>query len=231
MSQQINCPNCNEVVPAENLNLTNMVGKCHSCDHVFSIADVVGSSTQQVRRGDENLGLPAGIELQRGLSYLEFTILWRKTRRKGFFTLFAVMWNLLLLPFIIAVISTNDWKLALFISLHLLVGVSFFFYTLALWINRTTIHVSKGGIEVKHGPVPIPFTPNHSVAASELKQLYVEEYVPSKTNGRPDITFGVRMRAHDGTDVRLVPGFQNPDHALYIEQEIEKFLTIEDEPV
>jgi len=55
--------------------------------------------------------------------------------------------------------------------------------------------------------------------------------VPSRTNRRPDITFALRVKTKNGKDLRLVPGFTNASGALYLEQEIEKFLKIEDEPV
>jgi hypothetical protein len=232
MSQQLNCPNCGQLIEAESINLENLVAVCAACNHVFNFAELVQPATPQIRSDGVHIELPRGFEVRRGMNELLIDVKWRNTRGgKGFFTLFAIVWNLFLIPFVTMAISTGELQILLFLSLHLIVGISFLIYTLGLWLNTTLITVSRKGIDVRHQPIPIPFNPKRQLTASDIQQLYVEEYVPSKTNGRPDITYAVRYKTQQGEDERLVKGFRNANHALYIEQEVEKFLGIKDKPV
>ncbi|MBK6947969.1 MAG: hypothetical protein IPH16_07860 [Haliscomenobacter sp.] len=232
MSQHLNCPNCGQLIEAEHINIENMAAVCSACNHVFNFAELVQPSTPQIRADGVQLELPKGFEVRRGMDELLIDVKWRNTRGgKGFFTVFALFWNLFLIPFVVMAISSGELKILLFLSLHLIVGISFLIYTLGLWLNTTLITVSRKGIDVRHQPIPIPFNPKRQLIASDIQQLYVEEYVPSKTNGRPDITYAVRYKTHKGEDERLVKGFRSANQALYIEREVEKFLGIDDKPV
>lgn len=230
MAQQLLCPNCSAPIPAENVNISTMAAVCPQCAHVFAFTTLLNPSIQQIRMPDKEIQLPKGFVIRRGISDLLIDVKWKNTRRKGFFTFFTILWNAMLLPFIFTVIATREIEIALFMSVHVAVGAGLLFYTLALWLNTTLITVDKRGIDVRHIPIPVPFTPKRYVEAKNIEQLYVEEYVPSKTNGQPDITFGLRCKTKDGQDFRLVPGFQNANQPLYLEREIEKFLAIEDRP-
>ena len=207
-----------------------MAAACPECAHVFRFASLLSEALPQVPKPEQPIALPDGIKVHRELSALHLEIAWRAVRSKWFMTIFAILWDLFLIPFIVSAIGGNT-EVALFISLHFAVAVGITFYVLALWINSTKIQVDTGGIKVRHTPIPVPFTPGHSIPAAEIAQFYVEEYVPSRTNGRPDITFALRCKTSNGKDIRLVPGFTDASGALYLEQEIEKFLKIADRAV
>jgi hypothetical protein len=230
MSRQLTCPNCSTTIPPDRINVQEMAAVCPACAHVFRFASLLSEVLPQVPKPEAPLALPSGFGVRKELSTLQLVIPWRVVRNKWFMTIFAVLWDFFLIPFIKAAVSGNT-QVALFISLHLAVAVGMTLYVLALWINSTKIRVDTTGINVRHTPVPVPFTPNHFIPVQDIAQFYVEEYVPSRTNRRPDITFALRVKTKNGKDLRLVPGFTNASGALYLEQEIEKFLKIEDEPV
>ena len=46
---QVNCPNCGEKVPAENINIQKMTAVCPACDTVFSF-DLPEAETKAKRR-------------------------------------------------------------------------------------------------------------------------------------------------------------------------------------
>ncbi len=230
MSSQLTCPNCGAPIPPERINVLEMAAACPDCAHVFRFASSLPEMVPQVPKPELPIALPDRFQVQRELSTLYLAVPWRAVRSKWFITMFAILWNLFLTPFILTAISGNT-QVALFISLHFAVAVALTVYVLALWINSTKIRVDNKGIDVRHTPVPIPFTPNHFIPAQDIAQFYVEEYVPSRTNGRPDITFALRVKTISGKDLRLVPGFTDASGALYLEQEIEKFLKIEDQPI
>jgi len=225
------CRNCNAVfsfapqnAPAENTDIKSMF------EAMMKAANPPDSILQRPSDG-RRLEMPKGVITERDFGELRFIIPWRNTRRWGFFLLFTIVWNAILTPFIIVGISTGEWRILLFASLHILVGVSFLMYTLGLMFNKTSIVVTSQGVEIKNGPIPIPFNPNRFMAVRDIEQLFVEEYVPSKTNGRPDYTYAVTALTTSAERQRLVGGFSQPGHALYLEQEMETFLNIKDKPV
>lgn len=252
MSNQLSCITCGRLIPAEDVNLNNMVAKCRNCNAVFSFApqnapaestDIKSMFEAMMKAANppdsilqrpsdgRRLEMPKGVITERDFGELRFIIPWRNTRRWGFFLLFTIVWNAILLPFIVMGIASGEWRILLFASLHILVGVSFLMYTLGLMFNKTSIIVTSQGVDIKNGPIPIPFNPNRFMAVRDIEQLFVEEYVPSKTNGRPDYTYAVTALTTSAERQRLVGGFSQPGHALYLEQEMETFLNIKDKPV
>ena len=253
MSNQLSCVTCGRLILAEDVNLQNMVAKCRNCNAVFSFAPAQadlskssimetvqammkeanreeGSILQRPKDG-RKIEMPKGVITERDFGELRFIIPWRNTRRWGFFLLFTIVWNAILTPIVLVGIATGEWMVLLFTSIHIIIGVSFLMYTLGLMFNKTNIVVTSQGIDITNGPIPIPFNPNRFMAVRDIEQLFVEEYVPSKTNGRPDYTYAVTALTTSAERQRLVGGFSQSGHALYLEQEIETFLGIENRAV
>lgn len=248
MTNQLNCISCGNAIAADDVNLQNMVAKCRQCNAVFSFMPQNTSTASFLEYKDpleqtltedflqrptsgREVEMPSGVIMERDFGELRFTIPWRKTRRWGFFLLFTIIWNGILTPFIVMGIATGSWEILLFTSIHTIVGVSFLLYTLGLMFNKTSIVVTSQGVDIKNGPIPIPFNPNRFMAVREIQQLFVEEYVPSKTNGRPDYTYAITALTSSHERQRLVGGFSQPGYALYLEQEIENFLGIKNKPI
>jgi len=253
MSNQLSCDTCGRLILAEDVNLQNMVAKCRNCNAVFSFAPAnadsskssiletvqqlmkeanreEGSTLQRPTDG-RKIEMPKGVITERDFGELRFIIPWRNTRRWGFFLLFTIVWNAILTPIVLVGIATGEWMVLLFTSIHIIIGVSFLMYTLGLMFNKTNIVVTSQGVDIKNGPIPIPFNPNRFMAVRDIEQLFVEEYVPSKTNGQPDYTYAVTALTTSAERQRLVGGFSQSGHALYLEQEIETFLGIENRAV
>lgn len=228
MLTQLNCPNCRTPVISEDINIQQLVAKCRNCHAIFDFDD---SQQKPIKRARPEIPLPKGFTVQQQASSLQILIRWRKTKAGiGFFTIFTVFWNLVTLPFVLVALVENEWRVMLMISLHLMVGIGMFLYTLALYINKTYVEVDTHGVRVVSRPIHLPFNKNRQLASRELGQLYVEQYVSSRTNNRPNYAFAVRARKKgDEKDIRLIKGLKTEEQALYLEHEIEKFLHIEDE--
>jgi hypothetical protein len=227
MITQLKCPNCNRSIASEDINIHKLIAKCGACYAIFDFDD---HQQAPVKKERPNISLPVGFEEQQMVSEMQIAIRWRKTKGMvGFFTFFTVFWNVLLLPFILIAVAENNWQMMLMISLHIAVGVGMLLYTLALHFNRTYVDVNTHGITVVSKPINLPFYKNHHVQSADLEQLYVEQYVSSTTNNKPNYAFAVRARIQGQTkDVRLIKGLKDEDQALYLEHKIEKFLNIED---
>ncbi|MCB1193674.1 MAG: hypothetical protein H7A23_07265 [Leptospiraceae bacterium] len=99
---------------------------------------------------------------------------------------------------------------------------------LANYLNTTEIIVDREKISVRH--YPLPWTGNKVVLSNDIKQLYSK---PVRHQNRNSVSFTYEVHAvlSNRTHIELVSNFETSDQALYVEQEIENFLKIENYPV
>ncbi len=229
MHLQLQCPNCQTAIRSEDMNIEKLIAKCPHCHTVFDFEEQVRQSERQHRRGE--VALPPGMEAVSYLSELDIEINWRKTSNGSFFIFFTIFWNAIVIPFAIFAILSGNWMMLVFLSVHLAIGLSFLYATLATFFNTTYIIVNSRAISVEHKPLKMPFYPDRIMSVSDVDQLFIDKYVESKTNGRPNYAYGVYAHLQNKTPVKLIRGLKNPDQARYIEQEIERFLKLEDKAV
>jgi len=223
---QLSCPNCNKRILAEDINLDKMAAKCSNCDHVFFFEGELSRSTYK----KPEVYLPPGIEAFSFLSELNIELDWKQSK-SGFLTFFTIFWNALLVPFVVVAITTGAYEMLLAISLHLLVGISLLYYMLTIFLNKTYIVVDRYHVDIEHKPLHLPFYPDRHISVSELDQIHIEKYVASTTNNRPNYAFAVIATLRDQKKLKILKGLKTSNQAHYIEQEIERFLQIEDQPV
>ena len=178
-------------------------------------------------RDSIELGLPDKVELHHRGSYIEIVRKWFGWQIV-FLTGFAVFWNGLLFKWYTSIPDEVDLMAVLFPLMHVAVGVGLTYYVLAGWFNRTHIFVNHGKIAVRHRP--IPWFGNKEIAASNLQQLYAKEKV-SHSNSGTTVRYEVHAITHRGRDAKIVGGLESSEQALFIEQQIEKYLHIADAPV
>jgi len=225
---QLHCPACAAPIQAEDINIRNMVAKCNQCNTVFSFENQFPASAAPAYSKPEIL-MPTGIEVLRMLSELQIEINWRKTSG-SFLLFFTIFWNAILLPMAVMVIMTGNLEVLLFLSIHLSIGLGFLYFSLATLLNTTYVTVSSRRLVVEHKPIRVPFTPNHDLSVHDIKQLYAIKYEQGKSNDRPVYAFSLHATLQNGQDLKLLKGLKTADQARYIEQEVERFLRIEDAP-
>jgi hypothetical protein len=111
----------------------------------------------------------------------------------------------------------------------LAVGVGLTYFTLAGFLNQTTIEVDTFRLSIRHGP--LPWFGNCTLPAAEIGQLYCQERTRRQNNGGSSTTYSVSAVTKGGRQVKLVSTLEDQDQALFIEQQIEQYLGIEDRPV
>lgn len=94
------------------------------------------------------------------------------------------------------------------------------YLTLMFMMNRTRLTISSDRLDIRHGPVPA--MRSVSIAASDLDQLYAK---------KNDEVYELRAILRDGRGMKLLGGLGKPEQALWLEQEIESCLGIEDDAV
>lgn len=226
MQVQLDCPNCTTAIRYDDINIEKMVAKCSKCNSVFSFDKQI---TLPGRQKTEIL-LPDGVDALHLFSELDIRISWRKSL-SGFFLFFTIFWNAIVLPMALFALASGAYEMLIFMSIHIFIGVSFLYYLIATLVNTTYIIVDDYNLTIEHRPLKVPFYPRRDIPASEIDQIFTDKYVAGKTNGRPNYAFAIQALLKNNEKVKLLKSLKHPDQALYVEQEIEKFLKIKDRPV
>lgn len=225
---QIYCRQCGAPIKAENINLNNLMAKCDECDAVFSFADMYeGTSVKEKRTKDVlDIPMPAGISIDNSGSRLLIQRTWFHWSVL-FLLVFAVIWNGMIwgvfVPNFGGFSRSPDWFLLPFIG----VGLGLIVYIVFSFVNSTVIEVDVQAIVVQHKPIPFP---GKYVDSADVEQLYSKRHVHSSKNGSSS-TYSLYVVTSSGDHQRLVSNLGSPEQALFMEQEIERFLGIEDRPV
>lgn len=109
---------------------------------------------------------------------------------------------------------------------HVIAGVVLTCGLIAGLVNRTEITFDRRQLSVWHGP--LPWWGNRRLPLSEVRQLYTKAS-NIKKNGRP--TYHLFYVTRDGRSKKLLSGLDAAETALFIEQQIEGWLNIPDQPV
>lgn len=229
LHSKINCPSCNNEVGYADINIDRAIAKCSECSTVFSFD---GDNTPIANRNKPEVFQPEGIEILHLMSELVIDFKWRKTKPlSGFVVMFAIIWNAILLPFIISAVLSGQFIMLLMISLHLAVGLGFIVHIITTLFNTTYITVDDKELAIENRPIKIPFVKDHYISVDKIEQLYVKKYVASRTNGVANYAFSVNAKLRGQADISIIKGLKKENKALYIEQEIELYLDIKDQAV
>ena len=225
---QICCPNCGQKVASDDINIAKAIAKCGACDTVFSFE----KDLKDLRHRPE-IFMPEGIEMMEFRSELDITYAWRKVKPiHPFEVIFGIFWNAIVLPFAFFAIASGEYFMLLALSLHLTVGLVFLYNIITKLFNHTYITVDDYNLAIEHGPFKVPFFYRDSYTdVNEIKQLYVKKYVQSTTNGTPNYAYSVNVIKVGEEEKTILKGIKNKQKALYFEQEIERFLNIQDRKV
>lgn len=145
----------------------------------------------------------------------------------------AIFWDSVIFTWYGSVSSQTPAFVVYLPILHVVVGFLITYYALASWINQTHIEASQQRIRVRHGP--LPWIGGKEIDAYDVKQLYAKSkhswfrFRVSFSSSDPD--FEVRAITKRGKNVKVVGGLTTQEQAIFVEQQLEKFLRIEDAPV
>jgi hypothetical protein len=227
------------MIQSEDMNLERLVAKCRDCHAIMSFARAVdraeGAGDVTSRRQRPPVPLPAGLRAEDRGKGLRIVRRWFSP--VFFFLLFfCIAWDSFLV-FWYAISFGNFgeapgpvwWLMVIFPVAHLAVGVGLTYFTLAGFLNQTTIDVDPFRLRIRHGP--LPWFGNCTLPAAEIDQLYCQEKTRRHDNGGCITAYGVNAVTKGGRQVKLMSTLEDQDQALFIEQQIEQCLGIEDRPV
>lgn len=227
----LRCPSCNHFIKADDININKLIAKCAHCAHIFSFEGVHPFTGTGYTRPD--ILIPDGLEVLKLQSELDIQVNWFRNIAKtslAFTLVFTLIWNLVLLPFVLMAFLSEAYFILLLISAHAAVGIGMLLRLLAIFVNTTHVNVTRGHLEIRTTPFPSLFRRNHKVDIAEIEQLYVSKYVESRTNGNPNHAYALYAILKSGKKLQLVRGM-NEATQKYLEYEIESFLGIKDAKV
>ena len=178
-----------------------------------------------------DLGLPKNIELQVYNGYILLVRKWFAWSH--LFMLFVLLSGLGVGWFVFSnytgdINGLSESLIQLLPWLFLLFNIAFIYPVLAKVVNKTHIFVSKDAIEIKH--LPLPWPGNKRIEKRNIKQLYGKEEIRNHNRG-VHISYEVHIISTDDRDLTLLKGLKTSSQALYLEQEIEKYLGIKNRKV
>jgi hypothetical protein len=225
------------VIPAEDVNLDNLVAKCRSCNEVFSFADQMQRPIQSEGKRAAKLPVPKPDSLriedlgdQRRIIRRWFT--WPILR----LVFFCVAWDSFLIFWYFVAFNVRfggpfNWIMVVFPIGHVAVGVALTYSVIASLLNSTTVLVDGDRLSIRHGPVP--WSGNRSLDIADIIQLYCDDnYATSNRTTDSSLTWRYNLNAMlvDGRKLKLLSGLPK-DQALFCEQQLEEWLAIEPYPV
>jgi hypothetical protein len=142
---------------------------------------------------------------------------------------FAFAWDAFLIFWYSAALAKGaPWIMVVFPIAHVAVGVGLTYYVLAGFVNRTILEVTPENISVHFEP--LPWIGEKKLRTVDLKQLYCKEKIVRSKNGA-STQYQLCAITAENTQVKLLDGLDNPDTAIFFEQQLECWLKITDRAV
>lgn len=213
---RIVCPGCGRDIPSVNVNIQSMIAKCEACGEVFNFAEQVpGAPAVQPK---PTVDMPKGFTTSHQLNELVITHRWFSAQYIALLV-FCIFWDgVLVFWYTIAFSQKAPLLMFIFPVIHLAMGVFLTYTVLAGFLNRTESRINPTTVSVRHYLLPWPG--NKVIPSVEIDQLFGEEKVHRKRRGT-SITYEITVVRRGGERVSLITGLDSPNHARFIEQQIE----------
>lgn len=217
----LRCPSCDKVLPSSDVHLETGLARCVKCDQVFDVGRA-GATSPEVGRPDKVREWDFAGRVSWTWSWftpgafflLVFTIAWDS---------FLVVWHSATLSMLFAG-DVGQAGFSLFASVfslpHTLIGIVLPYYTLSLFVNRTTVSLSGSELRSSHGPLWWPG--GRRLVASEVAEVHGH----SQTRARGRTMHGLLVKTTGGTEHRFLTGVADPVVATYVGQALAKRLRI-----
>jgi hypothetical protein len=213
------CKNCaTEISPTTTDVVAHQPITCPACEAVFYAAD---NDKRIAPFTPSSRSLPAKMSIKVLNDELVITRHWRGVVRLG---LLAVVSFLLTFG-----LFFSDMPTAMFLFNPLTwIVAALGYYGLKGLVNTTVVRVSPIHLSVKEGPL-LPRR-RIEIDSRDVTQLYVKQHV-QRGRKNTTTTYQLHLVQENGEHEEIVSDLESADQALFLEQEIERFLGLEDQAV
>ena len=219
---ELKCPNCGSKLSPESISPELSAARCGHCSALFAI-----DLPERKRIERPEVVMPKGTKIEERMGELVISRRW--IGPMAFVTLvFALFWNGFMLFWNGIAFTQGIWIMSAFGIIHTGVGLFLIYSVFGMFLNSTVFRVGRGLLEVRIGPVP--WKGNKTISVHDVTQLYCSEKVSHGKNGS-SVSYKVEVVLGGNRRETLVGGLSSADEALFIEQQVEKYLGLLDTPV
>ena len=229
------CPNCEQTLQWEEVNLSNNSWKCGNCQNTLPLLETILYPDQ--------LQYKAKIKTAKGIHIKNAHPLLIKVtpKAKGNAWLFLLI-GLLLLWFSVTITAavnekataTVDLSFYLFMGVLALIGLALLYLAVRRMFVNHWIEVKTNQLVTEGRLLGLITLRKVAIAKADIQQVFVqsEEELNLKDSAGGDQTrhaFQLLVRRQDGTDLMLLMGLRQYQAAFLLETQIEQALGITDE--
>jgi hypothetical protein len=212
---ELKCPNCGEFIPAENINIQEMVALCGKCQHVFAFtrSAIARKAKRRIPPRPERVLVHVDDD---GLE-LSYRLVFGSGAKFGLVmaTFGAVVSTILLVS---ASLSHEPPSLQFFFTLLALI----FSYAAAVGVTTTTtITADTQHLYVRSGPLPFPIKDDKTLSTADITRVSFEETYQSNSPLPP--SYNVYAELQDGARISVVTSLPRA-HAQYIAATLDDYL-------
>ena len=217
----LQCPNCASTLGEDTWKLEEGIACCAYCRSIVSLPPHIRNFRRRPR-----LPLPSGLSIDQEAGGLTIVRRWFPVSNAlGDFVMLGG--GLCLLWWFGSSLLLDSPGHTPFVPVVALVSAGYFI--LAGLINRSWIRVSNGVLSITHGP--LPWKGKVVLPCCEVDQLYAVEQFATHDHG-PRATYSVCLATSDGRTRELLTGANlNREQVLYVEQQLEQAMGIDDRTV
>lgn len=212
---ELKCPNCGKVIPAENINIQEMVALCSECQHVFAFTRNAVARKAKRRIPPQ----PKRVHVYVDDDGLELS--YRLVLGSGpkFGLAMAAFAAILATIFLVSAFLRHEPVQLQFV---LALTALFFSYITAMALTTTTtITADLQHLEVSSGPLPFPINDDKTLSTTDIARVSFEESYQSNSPLSP--SYNVYAELPDGARISVVTSLPRL-HAHYIARVLDDYL-------
>lgn len=220
--QQLVCPNCGETVPAEQINIQEMVAVCSACHHMFSFSAPKAAGRLKRRKVKQ----PSSMVVHESDAHLhmEFRTNFRLDRNEAFIGTAGIAASFTFVTLIMLGVGDIPFIIPLVFGVVAL----FLFYLVGLVVyNKTHLDVQDDRVRISRKPLP-GLNQDQEISLSGVVAIHSEETPISVKEGYDTPRYRVQAEYADGSR-RTIINDVTQEYALYIAQRLDEVLGMGEE--
>jgi len=221
----LNCPSCGGSIKIQE-GTTKFV--CAYCGNEHLLPGISDEMIKNLSNSRDIIPIPEGVEFQDEMQYLRIDRKWFSWKYIPM-AFFCVAWDaFLFFWYSMAFSSHAPWIMIVFPIAHVAVGIGLTYSTLAGFLNKTVLELTPEWLTIWHEP--LPWVGETRIATREINQLYCTDSVKYNENGS-SIHYNLIMVNSAGRARKIIKGLESKDVAIFMEQQVERWLKIPDQSI
>ena len=227
---KLNCPSCQTEIQPKHINMKRLTAFCDECNHIFRFENMVPFSSTPNKK---TILQPQKVQIKHEMGRTIIEWQWA-----GFYLVYRALFLVLVLALVAYLFNRifpegtqeSDWTSWLnFLLLPPIWFVPGMIYSLlAGFINKTQVILDNRELKVKHGPVP--WLGWITLDRYDIVQIFTK-MTRKKKKGRSYYVYAILANGKEHKILTGRPAVANSDLLLFVAQELEAAMGIEDKRV